>query len=65
MADDLATRSGWITFAGVAALIAGAYNTLSEIAALSDDWSLVTTPPPSISARSRPFASSSRRIAAA
>jgi hypothetical protein len=64
MADDLATRSGWITFAGVAALIAGAYNTLSEIAALSDDWSLVTTPP-SISARSRPFASSSRRIAAA
>ena len=33
-------RSGWITFAGVAALIAGAYNALSGIAALSDDDTL-------------------------
>jgi hypothetical protein len=33
-------RSGWITFAGVAALIAGGYNALSGIAALSDDETL-------------------------
>ena len=39
--SDLSTaRSGWITFAGVAALIAGAYNALSGIAALSDDDTL-------------------------
>jgi hypothetical protein len=37
MAENLTKRSGWITFAGVAALIAGAYNVLSGIAALSDD----------------------------
>jgi hypothetical protein len=37
MANNVATRSGWITFAGVAALVAGAYNALSGIAALSDD----------------------------
>ena len=37
MAGNLTKRSGWITFAGVAALIAGAYNALSGIAALSDD----------------------------
>ena len=30
-------RSGWITFAGVMALLAGGYNALSGIAALSDD----------------------------
>jgi hypothetical protein len=38
--EDLARRSGWITFAGVAALIAGGYNALSGIAALSDDDTL-------------------------
>jgi hypothetical protein len=38
--EDLAQRSGWITFAGVAALIAGGYNALSGIAALSDDDTL-------------------------
>jgi hypothetical protein len=37
---NLAKRSGWITFAGIAALIAGAYNALSGIAALSDDDTL-------------------------
>lgn len=37
MANNVATRSGWITFAGIAALVAGAYNALSGIAALSDD----------------------------
>jgi hypothetical protein len=37
MAEDLTRRSGWITFAGVAALIAGGYNALSGIAALADD----------------------------
>ena len=37
MADNVATRSGWITFAGVMAVLAGGYNALSGIAALSDD----------------------------
>ena len=37
MANTVSKRSGWITFAGIAALVAGAYNTLSGIAALSDD----------------------------
>lgn len=37
MADNVTTRSGWITFAGVMAVIAGGYNVLSGIAALSDD----------------------------
>jgi hypothetical protein len=40
MAEHLRKRSGWITFAGVAALLAGAYNALSGIAALSDDDTL-------------------------
>jgi hypothetical protein len=37
MAEDVRRRSGWITFAGVMALLAGAYNALSGIAALADD----------------------------
>ena len=37
MADNVAKHSGWITFAGVMAVIAGGYNALSGIAALSDD----------------------------
>ena len=37
MANNVAKRSGWITFAGVMAVIAGGYNVLSGIAALSDD----------------------------
>ena len=37
MADNVAKRSGWITFAGVMAVLAGGYNALSGIAALSDD----------------------------
>ena len=40
MAENLKRRSGWITFAGVAALVAGSYNALSGIAALSDDDTL-------------------------
>ncbi len=40
MVEDVRRRSGWITFAGVMALIAGAYNTLSGIAALSNDDTL-------------------------
>lgn len=40
MADTVRARSGWITFAGIAALIAGAYNALSGIAALTDDDTL-------------------------
>jgi hypothetical protein len=40
MADNLSKRSGWVTFAAVTVLIAGAYNALSGIAALSDDDTL-------------------------
>jgi hypothetical protein len=42
MADDVRKRSGWITFAGVMAFIAGGYNALSGIAALSDDDTLAS-----------------------
>jgi hypothetical protein len=35
--DNVAKRSGWITFAGVMAVLAGGYNALSGIAALVDD----------------------------
>jgi hypothetical protein len=37
VAENVAKRSGWVTFAGVVALVAGAYNVLSGIGALSDD----------------------------
>jgi hypothetical protein len=37
VADNVAKGSGWITFAGVMAVLAGGYNALSGIAALSDD----------------------------
>jgi hypothetical protein len=40
VAENVAKRSGWITFAGVLAFIAGGYNTLSGIAALADDNAL-------------------------
>ena len=40
MSDNLVARSGWVTFAGVAALVAGGYNALSGIAALADDDTL-------------------------
>ena len=40
MAEQTARRSGWVNFAGVAALIGGGYNALSGIAALSDDDTL-------------------------
>jgi hypothetical protein len=35
-------RSGWVTFAGVMAVLAGGYNALSGIAALSDDDTLAS-----------------------
>ena len=38
--DGGALRSGWVTFAGVAALVAGGYNLLSGIAAVADDDTL-------------------------
>ncbi len=41
MAENVAKRSGWITFAGLMAVVAGGYNALSGIAALSDDDTLV------------------------
>jgi hypothetical protein len=37
VSTNVAGRSGWVTFAGVAGLLAGGYNGLSGIAALSDD----------------------------
>jgi hypothetical protein len=37
VAENVAKRSGWSTFAGLMALIAGGYNALSGIAALADD----------------------------
>ena len=40
MVEEATRRSGWVTFAGVAALIAGGYNALSGIAALADDDTL-------------------------
>jgi hypothetical protein len=39
--DNVSSRSGWVTFAGVMALLAGGYNALSGIAALADDDTLV------------------------
>jgi len=43
MANTLTKRSGWVTFAGVTALVVGGYNALSGIAALSDDDTLTAT----------------------
>ncbi len=42
MTDQLARRSGWVTFAAVVALLAGAYNVLTGIAAISNDDTLAT-----------------------
>ena len=42
MASNVTQRSGWVTFAGIAALTAGGYNALSGIAALSDDDTLAS-----------------------
>jgi hypothetical protein len=42
LARNVTQRSGWITFAGIAALTAGGYNALSGIAALSDDDTLAS-----------------------
>ena len=41
MAEKVVKRSGWVTFAGVMAVVAGGYNSLSGIAALNDDDTLV------------------------
>jgi hypothetical protein len=40
LSEYVGRRSGWVTFAGVAALVAGGYNALSGIAALADDDTL-------------------------
>ena len=34
-------RSGWITFAGITALIAGAYNALSALSTLASDYARI------------------------
>jgi len=38
--SNLPKRHGWVTFAGVIALVAGTYNALSGIAAIADDDTL-------------------------
>ena len=38
--DDRALRSGWVTLAGIAAVVVGGYNLLSGIAAVADDDTL-------------------------
>jgi hypothetical protein len=35
--SDLTKRSGWVTFAGIVAIVVGGYNALGGIAAISDD----------------------------
>jgi hypothetical protein len=40
VAENVVTRSGWVTFAGVMAVVAGVYHSLSGIAALADDDTL-------------------------
>jgi hypothetical protein len=40
--DDRSLRSGWVTLAGLAALVAGGYNLLSGIAAVADDDTLTS-----------------------
>jgi hypothetical protein len=42
VADNRAKGSGWITFAAVMAVLAGGYNALSGIAALSDDATIAS-----------------------
>ena len=42
MTDQLARRSGWVTFAAVVAFLAGGYNVLSGIAAISNDDTLAS-----------------------
>ena len=37
---NLPKRHGWVTFAGVIALVAGTYNALSGIAAIAEDDTL-------------------------
>ena len=37
MSDMLQKRSGWLTFSGIVLVIAGVYNGLTGLAALSDD----------------------------
>ena len=39
---NLPKRHGWVTFAGVIALVAGTYNALSGIAAIADDDTLAS-----------------------
>ena len=38
MTTDVSARSGWITFAGIAALVAGAYNALSGLSTIATDY---------------------------
>jgi hypothetical protein len=42
MTGDRTLRSGWVTLAGLAALVAGGYNLLSGIAAVADDDTLTS-----------------------
>jgi hypothetical protein len=42
MATHTTKRTGWVTFAGVVMLVAGSYNALSGIAAITDDDTLAS-----------------------
>jgi hypothetical protein len=37
----MTTRSGWVTFAGITALVAGAYNALSGLSTLATDYARI------------------------
>jgi len=41
MATPAAARSGWVTFAGIVAIIAGAYNALSGLSTLTSNYPLI------------------------
>ena len=38
MSASFSSKSGWVTFAGIAALVAGAYNGLSALSTLTSDY---------------------------
>ena len=38
--NSISARTGWVTFAGIIGLVAGGYNALGGLAALSNDYTL-------------------------
>ena len=41
MSTSTFTRSGWVTFAGIVALVAGAYNALSGLSTVTTDYARI------------------------